>query len=433
MLNRILLSSVLVLLSVSLAVAGAQKNTDSSKSKEVDAQKNEYEAHRQYIKIHFDDDEMDFSLQWILGSISNGGCEIGEALYTISRIEDGKPTSWQQEWEAMAERVRARGDDALAAGHKTSAREAFLKASNYYRTALVSVLPDNPNFKRLGEKCRSSFKMAAKLFNPPVEYLELPFEGTVLPGYFMKVDDSGRKRKTLIMIGGGETFAEELYFYIAAAAIRRGYNFMTVDIPGQGMLPLEGLFFRADSEVPLKTVVDHALSREEVDPERLAMYGISGGGYFVPRAATVDKRIKAVVVNSAVIDEYRLFTGMPNAQATPEKLKTWGAFHKATASVVSWRWGLDPSDIIGLAEKNKGWDFDPSLVTCPALALIGAGEYTNQEVRRQQREFIDSVANPNKKLIVTPADEGASSHCIGENRSLMSQVVFNWLDELFEK
>jgi hypothetical protein len=34
--------------------------------------------------------------------------------------------------------------------------------------------------------------------------------------------------------------------------------------------------------------------------------------------------------------------------------------------------------------------------------------------------------------VVTPAEEGASNHCITENRSIMSQVVFDFFDEVFD-
>ena len=244
---------------------------------------------------------------------------------------------------------------------------------------------------------------------------------------------AAKKHPTLIMIGGGETFAEELYVYIAPAAIKRGYNFITVDLPGQGMLPLEGKFFRKDAEAPLKKVLDYALKQPGVDPERLAMYGISGGGYFVPRIAVKDKRIKAAVLNSAVSDQYTLFKSMPNTKATPAEIKKWSPFKRATAGVVSWRWGLETTDIQGLAEANKGWTVDFSKVTCPTLILIGSGEYANEEVKKQQQACLKALPNPVKKLVVTPEDLGASSHCIGENRSLMSEVVFNWLDEVFKK
>lgn len=433
---------LLPVLLVGASYAGSPQTTDQSvtakpsggaMADQFKQQIKEYDPHRPYVKIHFQDMEMDFVLEWLLGSTIFGGCEIGEAFYTVGNIEDGNPQSWQEQWAKMARQLEARAGNALAAGHKVSARESYLKASNYYRTAVVSVLPDNPNFKIWGEKCRSSFRQACKLFDPPIEAFEIPFEGTVLPGYFQKVDDSGKKRKTLIMIGGAETFVEELYFYIAPAVIKRGYNFLTADIPGQGMLPMEGKFFRPDSEVPIKTILDYALAKPEIDPERLAMYGISGGGYFVPRAATVDKRIKACVINSAVTDMHKQFANMPNAMATAEELKKWGDFKRLTAGVVSWRFGLDSSDISGLADKVKGFKFDPSQVTCPVLILVGEGEYANQEVKKQAEACLRQLPNPRKKFVMTRTDEGASSHCIGGNRSLMSEVVFDWLDEVLPR
>jgi hypothetical protein len=94
---------------------------------------------------------------------------------------------------------------------------------------------------------------------------------------------------------------------------------------------------------------------------------------------------------------------------------------------------LDPADIKGQVEKSRNYQFDPSKITCPFLALIGEGEYTNEETKKQQQECMQALPNPKKKFVVTLVNEGASSHCLGENRSLMSQIVFDWLDELFQR
>ena len=92
----------------------------------------------------------------------------------------------------------------------------------------------------------SFLMLAFTLMEPPVESIEIPFEGTVLPGYFRKAATTNAPAKTLLLLGGAETFAEELFFYIGPQALARGYNLLTVDLPGQGLLPLEGLFFRPD-------------------------------------------------------------------------------------------------------------------------------------------------------------------------------------------
>jgi alpha-beta hydrolase superfamily lysophospholipase len=115
------------------------------------------------------------------------------------------------------------------------------------------------------------------LHTPPIETFEIPFEDGALSGYFLKPDDDMKPRKTLMMFGGGDTFVEDLYFYIGPAGLKRGYNVFIVDLPGQGILPYGDLVMRADAEVPLKAVVDHVLSYPQVDRERLAAFGISAG------------------------------------------------------------------------------------------------------------------------------------------------------------
>ncbi len=396
------------------------------------AQDRKFDAHEQFVQLHFADHEMDFAFQWILSAASNKGSEIGEAFYTAGKIKNGDAQSWQDEWKNMAGRVELRANRSLAAGHIVSARQQYMRAANYYRASIISMLPDNQNFLLNAFKSRGLLIKAGKLFDPPLEHIEIPFEDTVLPGYFRKADKTGTPSRTLIMIGGGETFAEDLVFYIAPQAFAHGYNFLTVDLPGQGIMPTEGKPFRAEMEGPMKAVVDYALSRPEVDPEKLAAYGISGGGYFVPRAAMFDKRLKAIAVNSAVVDDHRLFASMPVATATPDVVRSWSSFKRGTIQAIAWRWAVAPDNIPGLVKANEGYQFDPARVACPVLILIGEGEYQNEEVRRQQHECLDNLPNPRKKLVVTPADEGASSHCIGENRSLMSQVVFDWFDEIFK-
>lgn len=413
---------VMVKLLLGVAALGAEMSASDE---------NTFDCHEPYVQMHFADTEMDFAFALILGATMNHGCEIGEAFYTVNNIKEGDAASWQDEWIKTALRVETRGEQSLARGHVVSAREQFMRASYYYRAALISMMPDDPRFKKTALKSRSLLKKAGKLLDPPLEYFEIPFENTVLPGYFRKAGKGNAPRKTLIMIGGGETFAEDLVFYIASQAYDRGYNFLTVDLPGQGLLPLEGKFFRENVEVPMKAVVDYALSRPEVDPERLAMYGISGGGEFVPKSAMHDKRIKAIAMNSAVVDAHRLFASMPVATATEDVVKTWSTFKQNTVRAITWRWGVKMNNIPGLVAANKGFEFDPTKVLCPALALVGEGEYSDGEVKRQQKECMEKLPNPKKKFVVTPANEGASNHCITENRSVMSQVVFDWLDEVF--
>ncbi len=389
------------------------------------------DPHAAYVKFHFQDREMDFIFgPMLLASAVNHGCEIGEAFYTASGIGEGDAAGWQAEWMKIAVLAEARGEASLTGGHFVSARDQLQRASYYYRAALISMRPDDPRFKSTALKMRELLKKAGKLFQPELEYIEIPFEGTVLPGYFRKAAAGKTPRRTLIMIGGSETFAEDLYFYIASQSFDHGYNFITVDLPGQGLLPFAGKYFNPAMDVPVKAVVDYALGRADVDPERLAVYGYSTGGFIAPRAAMNDPRIKAVAASHSVVDGYAEVANMP--KITHEAAKVWSSFKLGSYQAMAWRYGLKIDDIEGLLKANEGFGYDPSKVTQPALVLVAGGEYKSPEVQRQTKLSIAGLSNPKTRLVITPDEEGASSHCVMDNRSLMSQELFDWLDKVFD-
>ena len=391
-----------------------------------------FHAHRTYAqkRFFFSTEDFEFGFIFFLGHASHGACTLGEMLYLADQFDESHPESWISGAIGMADRVESRARTSLRNGHRISAREGLLRASFYHRiaTAMISPRKDTKVWRDHHERSRALFQEAAVLFEPALEYLEIPFEGTMLPGYFRKPNQSDTPRKTLLMIGGGETFAEDLYFYIGPAAIARGYNFMTVDLPGQGGLPLEGVTFRPDMDTPMKPVVEYLLSRRDVDPERLAAYGISGGGYYVPRAAAYDKRIKACVANSLLYDLDRILK--VSLFQFGELFKKHDPMAYRIADMIAWRWGAKSP--LSLIAKCKGYVFDPSLITCPTLILIGEGEYQgSKEAQRQQHAGLDAIQNPQKKLVIVPLNEGGGQHVLGENLSLMSQIVFDWLDEVF--
>ncbi|HWR38877.1 MAG TPA: alpha/beta hydrolase [Patescibacteria group bacterium] len=425
MIKKILTNVILLLFMV--ATAGGLNLATAAENPET---KKVFDAHDTGVRYHFTDTDMDFNFgTLVLGATVNHGVETGEAFNTAARIKDGDAASWQEEWFQLAQRAEARGEQSLAAGHRVSGRDQLQRAAYYYRISLLAILPGDPRLQERALKSRSLMKKAGELFDPPLEYFEIPFEGTVLPGYFRKAPGD-KPAKTLLMIGGGETFAEDLVFYIAPQAYDRGYNFMTVDLPGQGLLPMEGKVFRPDMHVPLKAVVDYALTRPEVDTKQLAAYGYSGGGGFVPQAAMHDSRLAAIAMSSGVVDAYPLFSNMPVVLASQQQIDSWTTFHRNIVKAICWRWGVSMDKPAGLAEANRGFTFDPAQISVPALLIVGEGEYKSLEVQRQQKVILDGLPNPLKKMIITPSNEGATNHCVMENRSLVGQVLFDWLDEV---
>lgn len=393
------------------------------------------------VKYHFRSPGFEFVFQWILGMQTHGASEVGESFFAASQIKDGDPASWVTAWRALAERVEQRAASSLEREHVVSAHEAYLRAYTYYRAAFAFIDPfREADVMPLRQRSVQCFRQAAKLLTPPLEVIEIPFEGQVLPGYFLKPAGQSGRSKTLLMIGGADTFVEDLYFFVGPAALKRDYNLLIVDLPGQGALPYQGVHWRPDAETPMAAVLDYLLARPEVDPERLAAFGISAGGYLVPRAATIERRIKACVACSVISDFYAYTVQSPAMLRLARNEHSWltrllvKRLHLEPTLILLnayvWRWGVHSLAL--LLEALRPYRFDPAEIACPLLILIGEKEFqTAPTSRKQQEEALAKAANPRKALLLTRASEGADAHAIATNMSLMAQLVFDWLDETF--
>ncbi|MDC7125092.1 MAG: prolyl oligopeptidase family serine peptidase [Spirochaetales bacterium] len=289
-------------------------------------------------------------------------------------------------------------------------------------------------------KARACFVKAIDLLDSPVTFFSIPFGRGAMPGYFFRPDNLEKKRKTLIMIGGGDTIVEDLYYYIVPSGLRRDYNVLIVDLPGQGTLPFEGLTWMADTESPMGKVIDFLLKQPGVDEEKISAFGISGGGYLVPRAATKEKRLKAICASAVILDWYKLWTISTSIGSIAKIENSWlfsllklikGKSFRVSMGIIDtylWRWGV--GSIKELLEVSKPMSLDPSEISCPTLILVGESEYALEYNRYCQDHSMNTIDNPNKKLVITKQIEGAEGHTLGTNIAYMSQLLFDWLDEV---
>lgn len=189
--------------------------------------------------------------------------------------------------------------------------------------------PLDPRLVESNRRQTETFRNGAALMDEPPEVLQIPFEGTSLPGYFFAVDDDPRPRATLIVLGGYDSTVEEQYFFNAAAALARGYNVLAFDGPGQGgALIQQGMLIRADWGSVVTPVIDYLLARADVDPKRIGLVGASLGAFLAPRAAAADHRLAACVADCGTYDMYAGFLNM-----LPEPMRE--AFELATRTLSS--------------------------------------------------------------------------------------------------
>jgi len=170
------------------------------------------------MKVAFKDESFAFEFVRNLGFMYYGGSDLGEMMATAVQIKEGDFESWFSEWDKRARRLLSRADASLGAGHLESARECYLRASTYFRTAEF-YLHGNPGDPRILSESKASQKAyaeGARLTGPTWEPVQIPYEGTTLPGYFYKADNSGKSRPTLIFHGGLDSSLEELFYFGAA-------------------------------------------------------------------------------------------------------------------------------------------------------------------------------------------------------------------------
>jgi len=218
------------------------------------------------MKVAFTDDHFAFEFVRNLGFMYYGGADLGEMIVTAEKIEQGDFESWFEHWDKRAERVLARALVDMDANHRVSARGGFLRASTYFRMSefYLHGNPADPRILSSSHASQRAYAKAAELTGPTWQPIEVPYEGTTLPGYFYKPDTSNKRRPTIIFHGGFDSSAEELFYYGGAPATLRGYNCLTWDGPGQGSpMREQKLPFRPDWEKVVTPAVDYALSRDD--------------------------------------------------------------------------------------------------------------------------------------------------------------------------
>ncbi|GAA3731163.1 dipeptidyl aminopeptidase/acylaminoacyl peptidase [Spinactinospora alkalitolerans] len=241
----------------------------------------------------------DWSLQTmrLLAQVAVGGSDLFECARTAARIgsQTTDPEVWQREWSRTAKETAEAGHSALEAGDITTGRRALFRSMSYWRHSEFFLSSTDPRRDEAYIEGTRNFRKAAELTGGLIERISVPFEGQTMDGYVVRPDASGEKRPTVLMLGGADSWAEELYFLGGTEFPARGMNVVMVDTPGRGgSLRFKKMYSRHDYEVPVKAILDFLAERDDVEMDRLGLAGVSFGGYYAPRAAAFEPRVKAV-------------------------------------------------------------------------------------------------------------------------------------------
>jgi hypothetical protein len=379
-----------------------------------------------------------------LGRAYHSGGNVGKVLYLTKQVEDGNFESAFLAFKQAGDEARQLAEDSLAHGHKESARQAYLWAQNFYDSAtyFIDGSEDPSRFLPTWELLYDCWMRAIPLFDPPIEPVKIPYEGTELHGFFLRRNGKAKRRPLLILVNGSDGSLLDMWMWGGAGALARGYDCLTFDGPGQGYaLWKQKLYFRPDWEKVISPVVDYALSRSEVDAKKIAIQGISQGGYWVPRAVAFEKRIAAAIADPGVVDVSTSWT----VSLPPPLLALLKGGHKAEFDSFLAK-GLSPAVKANLNFRMRPFGFSSyfdtykavsqyhlrgitDLITCPLLITSPVNE---AYWPGQSQQLYDLVKSP-KKLIPFSVSDGADLHCEPKATGLRDLRVFNWLDQTLGK
>lgn len=233
---------------------------------------------------------------WAPRFIANGVplADFQEVTASVERWED-----WCRAWSDRAAVHEAIGEEALKSGYGLSAAEHFTRAAVCYHFAKFVFVHDVEQMRAAHAKAVECRRKALPHLDPPGERVAIPYEGTHLYGILRKPRGVA-KPPIVVMCMGLDSAKEEMDAY-ESIFLARGMATLAFDGPGQGEAEYE-LRIRGDYEVAVKSVVDFVETRKDVDATRIGLWGVSLGGYYAPRAAAFEKRVKACIALSGPYD-----------------------------------------------------------------------------------------------------------------------------------
>ena len=226
---------------------------------------------------------------WIPRFIA-AGVDYLEMQQLLGRIEHW--SDWCREWCAVAAAHERAGHEALAQRRFVTAGQALGRASAYYHFAGFRFYDDMAQKHAADGKAWACYGKAAPHLQPPAQRIAVPFASTQLVGY-LRLPTGAARPPCVIIIAGMDSRKEEFRAF-EDNFLARGMATVSYDAPGQGET-WQYAKMRFDDEKAVSAIIDYLDSLASVDPGRIGVCGWAMGGYFAPRAAATDSRIRACV------------------------------------------------------------------------------------------------------------------------------------------
>lgn len=342
-------------------------------------------------------------------------------LQEAARQPDADGTrAFRETWALMADKLCGLAEEDQAAGRLLSAGEKYSRAATYYLTCERLQAHGAPGREALYQRFLQTFAQGIALASENCERVEIPYEGKHLSGLYVRAEGVQGPAPLLVQVNGLDSTKEMKYRVgLPAWLARRGVSSLIIDQPGTGeALRLQGLTARHDSEHWASRVVDWLETRDDVDPKRIGMEGVSLGGYYCPRAVAFEPRFACGVVWGANHD-WR--------DVQKRRLEKEGDFPVPHYwAHVCWVWGAkDVDEFMSIAENVH---LDGVLERIKVPFLVTHGEKDSQiPLKWAHRTYEQLVNSPRRELKIFTDREGGVQHSSFDNSINAGHFIADWV------
>jgi dipeptidyl aminopeptidase/acylaminoacyl peptidase len=201
-----------------------------------------------------------------------------------------------REMTRIGDKREAMARAAAAEGHLVTARQNYFTAAAYYTMAQGPIHDDgNAVNLALSAKKNACYDKFIQYAGHRIEKVEVPFEATSLPGYLHFPPGTSGRVPCVVFLGGMDNFKEMLVTSPSDKFLERGIAVLTFDGPGQNEARISrNIVCTEDNFVSAgKSAMDLLLARNDIDPDRIGITGISMGSFWLTQIVAHDHRYKA--------------------------------------------------------------------------------------------------------------------------------------------